>query len=204
MSPTRRVTILLVGLLALVAVGACGENGVVPGTGSPGPTGTAPAPDAAAIEDRIAGDLFDRLNDERAARGLGRLAWDDELAELAKEWSFELAPTDTLEHRDLGPVLREGRIGGMTALGENLFRANGPVPAGAAHLGWMNSDGHRANLLQPGWDRVGVGVVCREDGSVVATQNFGRTAGSDRPELADETPPREPVARPQDDGPACQ
>ncbi len=39
-------------------------------------------------------------------------------------------------------------------------------------VGWMNSPGHRANLLKPQWRRQGIGVVIGADGRVWVTQNF--------------------------------
>ena len=38
--------------------------------------------------------------------------------------------------------------------------------------GWMNSPGHRKNILNPKYDRIGVGVVINADEKVYATQNF--------------------------------
>ena len=38
--------------------------------------------------------------------------------------------------------------------------------------GWMNSPGHRKNILNPQYDRIGVGVVINADEKVYATQNF--------------------------------
>ena len=57
--------------------------------------------------------------------------------------------------------------------------------------------------VNPGWNRLGVGVFCAADGSVWATQEFGRTVGADRPAVSSETPPVEPIARPGHDGPTC-
>lgn len=38
---------------------------------------------------------------------------------------------------------------------------------------WMNSPGHRANLLSGLYEVIGVGIVCAPDGTVWVTQNFG-------------------------------
>ena len=37
---------------------------------------------------------------------------------------------------------------------------------------WMNSPGHRANMLEPSYDKLGVGVAFGDDYTVYATQNF--------------------------------
>lgn len=157
----------------------------------------------ASAEQRMARDIFDRVNDERRQRGMGEVAWSGQLATVAKEWSAEMAQRGTLEHQDVRALLRSDRVTGLQSIGENIFRATGPVPAGAIHVGWMTSDTHRVNVLNPGFNRLGVGVFCADDGSVWATQEFGRTVGADRPPLVQETPPASPIARPQEDGPSC-
>lgn len=196
-------------LLACCLLSAC----VVVGGGSAGVAGTAAAPapqepptagQDSSAEERIARAVFDRVNAEREARDLAPLAWNDALAEVAREWSADMAGRDRFEHQDLAPLLRsDDRLSGFGALGENIFRATGPVPAGTIHTGWMRSDDHRVNVLNPGWNRLGIGVHCAEDGSVWATQEFGRTVDADRPAVASTTPPVEPVVRSGDDGPSC-
>lgn len=52
--------------------------------------------------------------------------------------------------------------------GENILM--GYRGAQDAHVGWMRSDGHRTNILNVDYDAVGIGVVCRNDGSMWATQ----------------------------------
>nr|WP_239521167.1 CAP domain-containing protein [Blastococcus saxobsidens] len=178
--------------------------------GSPGAVGTAtgPAPqsppgDDAGIEERMARDIFDRVNDERRARDLEPVEWNGALAGVARSWSEQMAGTGQLEHQDMREVLGREELAGFTGLGENIFTASGPVPAGVAHVGWMRSDDHRGNVLDPGWDRLGVGVFCAPDGSVWAAQEFGRTVDADRPPVAGKTPPVEPIARPAEDGATC-
>lgn len=38
--------------------------------------------------------------------------------------------------------------------------------------GWMNSEGHRDNILMDAWDDEGIGIYVTPDGKVYATQNF--------------------------------
>ena len=209
--PASRSTVPALLLALLLTVG--GTTGcVVVDTRSPAGTGAATGPspqsppddDASAPpEQRMARALFDRVNVERENRGLEPVAWNDQLAEVAREWSAEMAGTGRLEHQDVRSLLGREELSGFAGIGENIFTASAPVPAGVAHSGWMRSAGHRANLLNPGWDRLGVGVFCAADGSVWAAQEFGRTVGADRPSVSDETPPAEPLAAPEEDGPSC-
>lgn len=199
-----RLALVLTTLLALAGLVLAGC--VVVDTGG---SGDAPAPQsppqesAGSAEEAIARSIFDRVNAERAERGIAELAWNDDLAAVASDWSEQMADDGDFRHQDLEPLLRGDRLTGFRALGENIFRATGPVPAGTIHAGWMRSDGHRVNVLNPGFDRIGIGVHCAADGSVWATQQFGRTTGSDRPAVASSTPPPEPLVRPEDDGPTC-
>lgn len=150
---------------------------------------------APAVEsDEIARDIFERVNDERVARGLQPLLWHEGLADLARRWSEEMIAT-TYEHSpDHFRVLPD-----VHGIGENI--AMGPRDAGEAHVAWMLSDGHRQNLLAPDYSLGGFGVVCRNDGHMWLTQMFGMPSdvySTGPPPM----PPVEPIAR-RDDGPRC-
>lgn len=151
----------------------------------------------------MARDIFDRVNAERAERGLAPVEWSDELAAVAREWSRAMADRGVLEHQDPGELLRREELSGFRGVGENIFTGSGPVTSGRIHAGWMRSDDHRRNVVNPGWNRLGVGVSCAPDGSVWATQEFGRTVDAERPPVSQETPPQQPIARPEDEGPTC-
>jgi uncharacterized protein YkwD len=135
-------------------------------------------------------DYFDRLNAERQARGHAPLAWDQGLADYANNWSREMA-TSGFRHSDLGNMFKDGRFG---FVGENIASGRG-VTAGNLHAAWMRSDGHRSNMLSPGFDSVGVGVFCRSDGTMFATTSFGRTRAAGAAPPAGPTPPVDPIAR---------
>jgi uncharacterized protein YkwD len=152
---------------------------------------------------KLASDLFDRLNAERRARGLAALDWDGDLARVAGDWSAEMASSGNFRHRDLGAA---GRLPGMarfSALGENIAWVEGyPSMGSQLHVGWMRSEGHRANMLQRGFDSVGIGVVC-SGGRAWATQNFGRLDSSSAPSMGSSTPAEEPIVATRNDGVRC-
>jgi uncharacterized protein YkwD len=133
-------------------------------------------------------DLFARLNAERAARGLAALRWDPTLATYAGSWSANMA-AHGFRHSDIG-----GLLGSFNYVGENIAMGSRGVTAGALHVAWMHSDGHRSNMLAPGFNRVGIGVYCASDGSLWATQDFGRTASAG-PAPSSATPTLNPIAR---------
>jgi uncharacterized protein YkwD len=185
-------------------------------TGAPAttraPTTTAPAPSstgapatsqATTVAGKITQELFARLNAERQARGLRALKWDDSLANMASDWTEHMASTKDFEHRDLGTASSLPGISKFSALGENIAWVEGyPNEAMQLHTGWMKSDGHRSNMLQPGFDSVGIAVVC-SDGRAWATQNFGRLDSSSAPEMTSSTPPQNPIVATAPDGLSC-
>jgi uncharacterized protein YkwD len=152
---------------------------------------------------KLARDLFERLNAERRARGLAGLDWDDDLARMAAEWSSRMARTGDFSHRDLGAAGGLPGIGRFSALGENIAWVEGyPSMGYQLHFGWMRSAGHRANLLQPGFDAVGIAVVC-DGGRAWATQNFGRLDASRAPSMRSGTPSEDPIVATRSDGVHC-
>lgn len=163
--------------------------------------GQPPGADVEAVERRMERVIFDLVNDERRARGLDELEWDDQLASHAREWSRRMADRGRLEHQDAERMLE--RADGFTAVGENIFAATGPAPASTIHVGWMRSDGHRANVLRDAFDRLGIGVVCADDGRVWATQRFGGPAGGAMRRPSRESPPQEPIVASEGEGPRC-
>lgn len=182
--------------LVLLAIWAVSD--LLPPVGPPVPPvdlehGSEPIGWTAAIEsDHIARDIFERVNDERVARGLSRLVWDEGLAELSRRWSEEMIVTGfrhSTEEFRLAPA--------FAWTGENIHM--GSPSASTAHVGWMESDGHRDNLLLPQHTAIGVGVVCRNDGRMWATQILGLPHGV---EPTSGPTPVEPIVR-RDDGPAC-
>jgi uncharacterized protein YkwD len=202
----RRLAAVTLGVLLPLSSGCGVLDRASPPAPDGAPSATAPparAGEATPAEAAMAKAVLDRVNAERAARGLPALAHDEDLAGVARSWNAGMAERDRLEHQDIRALLQRESLGDLEGIGENVFRATGPVPAGTLHAGWMRSDDHRVNVLNPGWDRVGIAVRCADDGSVWATQEFGRSAGADLPPLAQETPPAEPLVRPEDDGPRC-
>jgi uncharacterized protein YkwD len=165
-------------------------------------TTTEPEPPPTTAQ-KLASDLFNRLNAERRARGLAALDWDDDLARVAGDWSAHMASTGNFAHRDLGAA---GSLTGMSkfsALGENIAWVEGyPSMGNQLHVGWMKSEGHRANMLQRGFDSVGIGVVC-SGGRAWATQNFGRLDSSNAPSMSSSTPAEQPIVATRNDGVRC-
>jgi uncharacterized protein YkwD len=118
--------------------------------------------------------LFDAANRERAARGLRPLIWSDTLAAAARNHALLMAQQNSISHQFPGEAdltLRATRAGArFSAIAENV--AVGPSTA-IIHAGWMKSPPHRANLLNPRLDSLGVAVSERA-GQLFAVQDFSR------------------------------
>ena len=92
------------------------------------------------------------INDFRHANGVAQLAWDEAAHVKAKAWSHEMARAGRLSHS----VLSDGLPAGWRYLGENVAM-NTSIEGAMRAL--EASPGHRANLLNPRFTKVGVGVV---------------------------------------------
>ena len=119
--------------------------------------------------------LFDLLNDQRAAWGLGELHWDEALFKAARKHALLMADQDTMAHQLPGEPNLEERLTAAGArfslISENI--AIGGSPA-TIHEGWMNSPGHRRNILEPHVTAVGIAVVHGRNG-LFAVEDFSHS-----------------------------
>ena len=99
-------------------------------------------------------------NRDRAAAGLKPLQWDPALAAAARQHAQRMVHMNALSHQFPGepPMQDRARQAGarFSLIAENV--AEGPNVPGL-HTQWMNSPPHRANLLDPGLNAVGIAVV---------------------------------------------
>jgi uncharacterized protein YkwD len=104
--------------------------------------------------------LFEAANRERVALGLRPLQWDNSLASAAREHALRMAQRNTLSHQFPGelPLQDRTRLAGarFSSVAENV--AEGPT-AEMIHVSWMHSPPHRANLLDPQLNSVGIAVA---------------------------------------------
>lgn len=132
-----------------------------------------------AAAERWQADVLSLVNQERAAAGLPALARSETLERQAEGFACELAYYDFFDHENpvTGSTLadRAEQYGyDYRLLGENLA-AGQPTPEQAV-AEWMNSPGHRANILNEGFTELGVGVITGGTYGVYWVQEFGRPA----------------------------
>jgi uncharacterized protein YkwD len=98
---------------------------------------------------------FQYVNRERRQHGLQELLWSDDLSREAQRWSRHLADTGELYHRKpLSQNIDEGWI----TVTENVAY-NPSAGYDGAHSSFMQSPGHRKNILDPKVNRMGIGVT---------------------------------------------
>jgi len=152
------------------------------------PPACAPKPVSKTAEMEL--DLLVRVNQERAARGIAPVSWDPALAGYAESWSGNMA-ANGFRHSAIANLL-----GPYNFVGENIAAGSAGTLEGALHVAWMHSDGHRANILAPGFSRIGIGVFCKSDGSIWMTEDFGHPSSAGPALTSVPLPPVYPIARP--------
>jgi uncharacterized protein YkwD len=87
---------------------------------------------------------------------------------FAETWTRHMARTGDFSHQSLDPFFR--RCDGIHTAGENI--AYGYETPRALVSAWMHSEGHRANILNKHFHRIGVAGVRSASGTTYATQDF--------------------------------
>lgn len=120
---------------------------------------------------------LDEVNQVRRNRKLARLDFYDHLLPVAREYSRRMAEERFFSHSDPdGRTVRE-RVDGADIrwrmVGENLAYSNGYInPVAASLHGWMDSPGHRRNILDPDFRLTAIGAWIDSDGTVYFTEIF--------------------------------
>jgi uncharacterized protein YkwD len=118
--------------------------------------------------------LFALANQSRAAQGAGPLKWDSALAAAALAHCRRMAQEGELSHRYGGEADltdRAGQAGAHFSYIEENIALGSYVDQ--VHSGWMHSPPHRANLLNPSVDHVGIAVVAAR-GVYYAVADYAR------------------------------
>jgi uncharacterized protein YkwD len=141
-------------------------------TGAPQPPPTAataqpppPAPVASSVLSGAAGQLVGLINGVRAGLGLAPYAVDPELAANAERWARSMAAAAKMSHQG---DLSVGLSAPWVRLGENVGVG---LDVQVVHNALVASPGHYANLADPAFGFVGVGVV-ESGGTLYVAEEF--------------------------------
>lgn len=140
--------------------------------GAPGDS-TLPAPVPPATDNPFHARVIELTNQYRAANGVAPLKYNAALTRAAQDFAQLMADQNFFSHTSpdgTGPGTRIERAGyDAYTWGENI--GMGYVTAEQVMQGWINSAGHRANLLNSAFKEIGVGYA--KGSSAYWVQNFG-------------------------------
>lgn len=129
--------------------------------------------DKAVVRPYLEIQMLNLVNEERAKAGLKPLRADPELARVARNHSQDMFKRGYFAHENLDGQdpfdrMRAANVK-FRAAGENLALAQ---TLEIAHTNLMNSPGHRANILNPSFGRLGIGVLDGGFYGLMVSQEF--------------------------------
>lgn len=146
---------------------------------SNGVTTPPPAQESGSFYGQIEQLIFNRVNEERAKAGVPALSYNSTMETYARIKSKDMGVRNYFDHADpngemiTAQMARDGVS--YNAWGENIAYIGGESDAAALAdqfmTNWMNSDGHRANILSTNFTGIGVGVY-KSGNRYYATQEF--------------------------------
>jgi uncharacterized YkwD family protein/spore coat assembly protein SafA len=118
--------------------------------------------------------VFELVNKERSSRGLATLKYSNDVAYVARLKSQDMINKKYFSHTSPtygSPFEMMEQFGlRFSAAGENI--AYGQKTAAEVMNAWMNSAGHKANILSTAYTTIGVGVAKAANGTLYWTQEF--------------------------------
>lgn len=123
--------------------------------------------------------IYNKVNEERAKAGVQGLSYNTTMEKYARIKSQDMGDKNYFSHTDLNGnnITTQMKADGVTynAWGENIAYIGGITdPTALANqfmTNWMNSEGHKKNILSTNFDSIGVGVY-KIGNKVYATQEF--------------------------------
>ena len=154
----RRGGVVSAWLLAALLSSCGGSGSSGGGTFDPNPAPTPPQPSVTEIT--YAREVMALVNTERTSRGLNPVSEDLAASEAAYGHAYDMEVRGFFDHvnpsgEDPGDRLRRAGVS-FFGWGENIARGQS-TPADVM-TAWMASTGHRRNILDPSYGRLGVGV----------------------------------------------
>ncbi|MCD9185108.1 MAG: CAP domain-containing protein [Pyrinomonadaceae bacterium] len=122
--------------------------------------------------------VFELINTKRREYGLKPLIWNEQSASVARMHSANMAQYRFFSHQGLDGKKVDNRADSIglkkwRMIGENIASLRGyNQPFKQVINCWMNSPGHRENILREKWRESGVGIAVARDGTYYFTQVF--------------------------------
>lgn len=121
-----------------------------------------------------AAEVTSIVNQERSAKGLKALSYNSALGAVAQQKAEDMAKNNYFSHTSptygsAFDMLAKAKISYRSA-GENI--AKGQTSASAVMKAWMNSSGHKANILSSSYSEIGVGCAVSSNGTKYWVQIF--------------------------------
>ncbi len=154
-------------------------------------------------------EMLALINQERTSRGLNQLKLETQLNDSSENHSSWMLNTDTFSHTGSGGSSATQRmenagfdLEGSWRTGENIaWQSERGAPGisddvAQLHQGLMNSPGHRANILNPEFEYIGIGIETGDMqgfDAVMVTQNFAATDAAVLPDTGEPSAPATPV-----------
>lgn len=130
----------------------------------------------------VESQVLSLVNSERAKAGLRPLALNWQLSRVARYKSQDMIDKNYFDHTSPtygSPFTMMKNFGiNYSYAGENI--AYGQKTATAVMTSWMNSAGHKANILSSNYNQIGVGLAIKSDGTCYWTQQFISTISPSR------------------------
>ncbi|MEU8732463.1 CAP domain-containing protein [Streptomyces tendae] len=153
------------------STGSGGGSGSGPGSGPGSGTGSG---SGSGTTGGAEAQVLALVNEERTAAGCSPVTANDKLTRAADDYSDVMANSGVMSHTGPDGSTMASRVEAAgyqwSTLGENIAR--GQADAASVMDSWMNSPGHRANILNCSFKELGVGVHFG-DGGPWWTQDFG-------------------------------
>lgn len=177
-----RISFWRAGVLVIVALLLLGALGSPELLGAPGSENENEIDEA-----EIEGLILEHANEGRMEKGYPALDENSRAADAAREHAEDMAENDYFSHTAQDGETAEQRYGFCrggeniaqtwantrveTADGTTVHTSSADVAEGL-HFMWMNSAGHRENILHDEWSSAGAGVAITDDGTVYAVMGF--------------------------------
>ena len=128
---------------------------------------------------RVEDEIFNATNAERQKQGLPALKRNSTANKYARSKSLEMLNLNYFDHNSPknGYIQDIAKRDGWkySRIGENIYTMTGGqasnISGASITNSWMNSEGHRKNILNSGYTDIGIGVTFR-NGKLYATQIF--------------------------------